>query len=88
MPLVSIFAYISDLSLNPLENVEMTAEPSGLQTSGNFILTNKTVTALSNASGLVSINVAPSIPMQVKIPKVNFTKWVTSPASGSLNVNT
>ena len=83
---VTLFANILDLALNPIVNAEMTVAPSGLQKSETNALASRSISAFSNASGVVSILTAPSIPVEVHIPQYSFEKFLITPASGSLNV--
>lgn len=85
----SVYAYSMDLDLGVQEGVEMYITPSGTPTTfAERAVLMKPISALSDATGFVSIDVAINTPVRVRIPKAQLDKYIISPASGSLNIAT
>lgn len=83
--MITVFAYISDISLNGIEGVEMIIKPSG-SIGDDIIFVQSPLVAFSDENGFVSIDVVPDFPVEIKVPKCNFDYFIVTPASGSLDL--
>lgn len=85
---VRVFTFLDDVGLNPQSGIQMSIGPSGVvDYSNSNMLLKQPVIAFSDVSGYCFIDVAAnSGPFQVKIPACSFTRYFSTPASGTLNL--
>ncbi len=85
-----LYANVRDIEGNPVAGTKMTVVPSGGPTVvNNIIITENHMTAFSDASGYVYIDLVGSgVPLRVKISNTGYDKYLISPESGIVDLTT
>ncbi|MFA5759935.1 MAG: hypothetical protein WC942_11345, partial [Clostridia bacterium] len=86
--LVRLYGYVYDLGSSVVSDVELIVRPSGSWSATNDVLIeNRAMTALSNTTGFVFIDVPINASVRITIPKAQVDVYYQTPASGvSVNI--
>ena len=86
--LVRVYAYVDDLGLNAIENVELIIKPSGNGlVNNNFLFVQNAMNAFSDSDGYVYLDIGASLPVKVNVPKAKYEQYILLPASGSIDLS-